>query len=440
MLEEVIVNSLKKGLLLALVGTIILQPLGVFADDLYGQEDSLKITREAGYDVDDIYHPKADIIVDAYSGQILYGDNIDLARNPGSMTKLMSAYVVLQAIKAGKITYDTKITARAKDISIVNNQNVSNSPMIEGHSYKVIDLLRMMLIPSSSAATLLLADYLTQDDPDAWLDQMNEWSKKLGMTNTHWVNAAGAEAFVYNGDYSPKRYDNTANNVTTARDLAILGTHVVNDFPELLEVTKHASLTILQGTDEEQVITNYNNSLEGGKFPLKGADGLKTGSSPQADYNYMATVERNGQRFVQLTMGVGTYDNELAEDIRHLIGNALAEKMYATYSYEKLASKGQVKIGQKTYELDKDFYATVKKGTKPALVVKDGRLYADNGLEDLSPKIATGMAVKEVGSDQGTPTLSGKKSNFKLDWSQAFVLLPVLILIVIFRRDDKKRR
>lgn len=434
---------MKLKAMVLLVGTLLYslaQPLSVFADDLYGQDDSLKITRDAGYDVEDIYHPKADIIVDAYSGQILYGDNIDVERNPGSMTKLMSAYVILQAIKAGKISYDTKITARAKDISIVNNQNVSNSPMIEGHSYKVIDLLRMMLIPSSSAATLLVADYLTDDDPDAWLDQMNDWSKKIGMTNTHWVNAAGAEAFVYNGDYTPKRYDNTANNVTTARDMAILGTKVVTEFPELLEVTKHASMTILQGTDEEQVIKNYNNSLEGGKFPLKGADGLKTGSSPQADYNYMATVERDGQRFVQLTMGVGTYDNELAEDIRHLIGNALAEKMYETYSYEKLASKGQLKIGDKTYQLDQDFYATVKKGSKPQLFVKKDRLYADNGLKDLSPSIATGLKVKEIGSDQGTPTRSGKKANFKLSFDMIFILIPVFILILVFKRDDKKRR
>ena len=405
-------------------------PSLVLADDLYGQEDIMTITRKAGEDISETYKPKADILVDAYSGQILYGDHIDMSRDPGSMTKLMSAYVILQAIKAGKISYDTKIQATARDVSIAINPEISNSPIIEGHSYQVRDLLRMMLIPSSSAATLMVANHLTKDDPDAWLDQMNDWAQKLGMTNTHWNNASGAVAAVFNGDYSPTRYDNDAYNETTPRDMAILGTHVVREFPELLEITKNASMTILKGTDEEQLIQNYNNSLEGGKFPLKGADGLKTGSSPHADYNYMVTVERKGQRFVEVIMGVGTYDDLIAEDLRHPIGNALAEKMYATYDYKKILSKGEQVIDGKTYLLDKDFYGAVKKGDKPSLIVQNGRLIVNNGLKPLSSKLPVGLKVQEVTAK------SQQKSRF--GWTNLFILLPILILVLVFRHDQRK--
>ena len=82
-----------------------------------------------------------------------------------------------------------------------------------------------------------------------------------------------------------------------------LAYHIVNEFPEILNYTKNAKITLFQGTDYEETHENYNYSLEGGRYSLKGADGLKTGSSPTADYNYTLTVNRGNQRFVQVIMG-----------------------------------------------------------------------------------------------------------------------------------------
>ena len=418
----------------ALVAMVLPLGLSVAADEFYQQEDIMKITKDAGEEVDEFFRPKADILMDAKTGQILYGDNVDAIRDPGSMAKLMSVYVVLQAIKEGKLSYDTEIKATAADLEIANNPLVSNSPIVEGHSYKVRDLLKMTLIPSSSAATIMLANKISGNDPDAWLDAMNAWAKKIGMSKSQWNNPSGATTATFEGVYSPKRYDNGAFNETTPRDMATLGYHIVNEFPELLEITKNFRLTILQGTDEEQEIENYNYSLPGGRHPLKGADGLKTGSSPRADYNYMVTVERNGQRFVQVTMGVGSYDVEAAEEIRHIIGNALAEKMFATYEYKRLLKKGEQEIDGKTYVLPADFYAVAKKGTKPKLVVKNGYLQADNGLKPLNSQVRVGMKVKEkAGAAEGA--VSSSKG---ADWHLVFALLPLLILRYVFKQDKKK--
>ena len=403
----------------------------VGADELYHQEDIMKLASDAGTPVDEFYRPKADILVDAKTGSILYGDHMDVVRDPGSIAKLMSIYVVLQSIKEGKLTWETEIRATEKDLAIATNPLVSNSPLVLGHSYKVRDLVRMSLIPSSSASVIMLANYISKDDPDKWLDLMNHWAGKAGMTRSHWNNPTGATTATFDGHYSPKKYKQDAFNQTTARDLASLGTHIVREFPELLDITKNFKLTILKGTDEEQVIENYNYSLEGGKYPLKGADGLKTGSSPKADYNYMVTVERKGQRFVQVIMGVGTYDVLDAEEKRHLIGNALAEKMFTSYEYRLVAKKGPLQIDGKTYDLPQDFYASVKKDSKVKLLVDNGYLHVDNELKPLNSKITNRLKVKEVSNQ-------GKSSSRKIDWHLLFALIPLFILRAVLKHDKKK--
>ena len=98
---------------------------------------------------------------------------------------------------------------------------------------------------------------------------------------------------VLQGYYNPQRYDVNANNEITARDMSILAYHIVNDLPEMLEYTKQAHTKIMEGTPYEQSYDNYNTSLEGGKFALKGTDGLKTGSSPTAvSYTHLDVYKR----------------------------------------------------------------------------------------------------------------------------------------------------
>jgi len=383
-------KRLKHSLLSLLVGVLTLGPISTaFADDIYQQEDVMKIAADAGLILDDFYKPKADIVIDANTGAILYGDNIDTVRDSGSMAKLMSAYVVFRALKEGKIKYDTVVTATEADQAISENNLLSNSPIVAGVDYKVSELIKMLFVPSSSAAVIMLANAVTDNDPDKFLDLMNQYAQEMGMSHTKWHNPNGAMISVLQG------YDVNANNEITARDMSILAYHIVNDLPEMLEYTKQAHTTIMKGTPYEQSYDNYNTSLEGGKFALKGTDGLKTGSSPTADYNYTATTKRGKQRIIEVILGVGNYDVEIAESYRNQIGNTLAEKMFADYQYKKVLSAGEHTIDGKTINLKQDFYATVKKGTKPALKLEDNRLVVQNGLQQVSPSIKPGVAVSE---------------------------------------------
>ena len=429
--------NFKRALLATLSLCSLVFPLLVRADDLYQQEDIMSITEKAGTPVDEFFRPKADIVIDAHTGAILYGDNIDAPRDSGSMAKLMTVYVLLRAIKEGKLDYDTQITATERDVAISQNQKLSNSPIVAGAKYKVSTLLNMIFVPSSSAATIMIANKVSDGDPDKFLDLMNQRAQEIGMTNTKWNNPNGAPTAVLDGYYNPTRYDQHAINQTTARDMAILGYHLVNEFPEILNYTKNAKITLFQGTDYEETHENYNYSLEGGRYSLKGADGLKTGSSPTADYNYTLTVNRGKQRFVQVIMGVGHYDVEIAESLRHVIGNALIERLYQDYEYKQVFAAGDQTIDGHTYHLEKPFYATVKRGTKPKVTVKDGQLHISNGLQTVSPAIKQTQVVKEA---KESKQVTQSEVNKGWDPMWFFCFLPFIFLKIFFTLKYGKKK
>ena len=426
----------KRALFATLSLACLCSPLLAKADDLYQQEDIMSITEKSGTSVDEFFRPKADIVVDAHTGAIVYGDNIDAPRDSGSMAKLMSVYVLLRAIQEGQLDYDTLITATDTDVIISQNQKLSNSPIVAGAKYKVSTLLNMIFVPSSSAATIMIANKVSGGDPDKFLDLMNQRAQEIGMTNTKWNNPNGAPTAVLDGYYNPTRYDQNAINQTTARDMAILAYHMVNEFPEILNYTKNAKITLFQGTDYEETHENYNYSLEGGRYSLKGADGLKTGSSPTADYNYTLTVNRGNQRFVQVIMGVGHYDVEIAESLRHVIGNALIERLYQDYEYKEVLPAGDHTIQGQTYHLEKPFYATVKRGTNPEVSVQNGQLQIANGLQTVSPSIQQTQAVSAVQASYQKSTSTRQKG---WDPMWLFCFLPFIFLRIFFNIRYKRK-
>ena len=426
----------KRALFATLSLACLCSPLLAKADDLYQQEDIMSITEKSGTSVDEFFRPKADIVVDAHTGAIVYGDNIDAPRDSGSMAKLMSVYVLLKAIQEGQLDYDTLITATDTDVIISQNQKLSNSPIVAGAKYKVSTLLNMIFVPSSSAATIMIANKVSGGDPDKFLDLMNQRAQEIGMTNTKWNNPNGAPTAVLDGYYNPTRYDQHAINQTTARDMAILAYHMVNEFPEILNYTKNAKITLFKGTDYEETHENYNYSLEGGRYSLKGADGLKTGSSPTADYNYTLTVNRGNQRFVQVIMGVGHYDVEIAESLRHVIGNALIERLYQDYEYKEVLPAGDHTIQGQTYHLEKPFYATVKRGTNPEVSVQNGQLQIANGLQTVSPSIQQTQAVSSVQASHQKSTSTRQKG---WDPMWLFCFLPFIFLRIFFNIRYKRK-
>lgn len=394
-----------------------------------------------------INRPKSSLMIDGNTGDVLWQDNIDEVRDPASMSKVMTLYLVFEAIKEGKLSLDTVIKATPQDQAIAGIYEISNNKIVAGVDYTVSELITMTVVPSSNATTVMLANYLSNNDPDAFLDKMNAKAQELGMTNTKWFNASGAAAISFKGYYTPQNYDNYASNQTTARDLGILVYNFVKNYPDILNYTNQAKVTVKAGTPYEETFDTYNYSLPGARYALEGVDGLKTGSSPNGAFNYIATVKRGDQRVIGVIMGVGDWSDQDGEYYRHPFGNALIEKAYADYEYKKVFSKGEQEIDGETYNLPEDFYVTVKKGTEPKVKVENGVLKAENDLTTLSTLISDGMKVERVERSiaQSVKEVATGK-NTKKAWynllinNRLLILLPVGILVLILFAENSKRK
>lgn len=433
----------KKLFVLGLILSAVLSPLAASADELVDRAQKMYPNDH----VQAINRPKSSLMIDGNTGDVLWQDNIDEVRDPASMSKVMTLYLVFEAIKEGKLSLDTVIKATPQDQAIAGIYEISNNKIVAGVDYTVSELITMTVVPSSNATTVMLANYLSNNDPDVFLDKMNAKAQELGMTNTKWFNASGAAAISFKGYYTPQNYDNYASNQTTARDLGILVYNFVKNYPDILNYTNQAKVTVKAGTPYEETFDTYNYSLPGARYALEGVDGLKTGSSPNGAFNYIATVKRGNQRVIGVIMGVGDWSDQDGEYYRHPFGNALIEKAYADYEYKKVFSKGEQEIDGETYNLPEDFYVTVKKGTEPKVKVENGVLKAENDLTTLSTLISDGMKVERVERSiaQSVKEVATGK-NTKKAWynllinNRLLILLPVGVLILILFAENSKRK
>lgn len=194
---------------------------GMFAPitTVLAQESIIKITQEEGYSVSQEDTPKSSMVVNLFNGEILWQQNPDRVVDPASLSKLMTIFLVYDAIKSGKFTLQDKVVATKNDQAISNLTNLSNSPIVAGVEYPVSELVKMALLPSSNAAVLMLAN-LINPNTDDYVDLINQKAQELGMTNTKFVGASGAVTQDFEGLYTVKRYSSNETNQSTARDLA----------------------------------------------------------------------------------------------------------------------------------------------------------------------------------------------------------------------------
>ncbi|MGX7776059.1 serine hydrolase [Streptococcus pluranimalium] len=329
--------------------------------------DIVKVAKEAGYEVNPQNAPKSSIVIDAESGDILWEDQIDLERDPASLSKLMTLYLFYEHMAEKGLSLTDTITATPSDEAISQLYEISNNNLVAGVAYPIKDLIIATLVPSSNASTIVLANYLSQNDADAFIRKMNQTAKELGMTHTRFYNASGAVARAFQGYYQPKDYDPEAHNITTAKDLAILVYHFLKKYPDVLSYTKTPEISIMTGTPYQETFTAYNHSLPGSDYAFTGVDGLKTGSSPSAAFNGIVTAKQGDTRLITVVMGVGDWMDQNGEYYRHPFINGLLAKGFKDHpQYLKAKKEGtefKTVLNQKT-EVSKRVTKAVTKPKK----------------------------------------------------------------------------
>ncbi|MGA2516510.1 MAG: D-alanyl-D-alanine carboxypeptidase family protein [Thermodesulfobacteriota bacterium] len=218
------------------------------------------------------------VLMDGLTGQVLYEQKPDLRIAPASFVKIMTLYVVLDAIRAGQMKLDDMVTVSEKAWKRTYKTDSSSMFLKVGERVKVDDLLKGVAIASGNDACIALAEHLAGSE-EAFVSKMNEKAKLLGLKDSQFRNPDGMPA---EGQY------------TTAMDMATLAKRYIEDHPEALFY--HSTVEFeYNGIHQENRNTLLQKNI--------GVDGLKTGHVEEAGYHLAATAKRDGQRMIAVVMG-----------------------------------------------------------------------------------------------------------------------------------------
>lgn len=217
---------------------------------------------------------EAKLLIDASTGKVLFSENATYPWYPASVTKLMTLYTTLRAVKEGAITLDTSL--------VISRNAAAQQPTKMGFKVGTIvtvdNALKMLMVKSANDVAVAIAEGVGGSIA-GFADMMNANARRLGMTQSNFVNPNGLPA---------------DNHVTSARDLAILARALIQEFPQY-DFYWHIH-SIRYGT---RIMKNYNTLLT--RYP--GADGMKTGFICASGYNVVASATRNGRRLIAVVLG-----------------------------------------------------------------------------------------------------------------------------------------
>ncbi|MGG5254501.1 D-alanyl-D-alanine carboxypeptidase family protein [Neobacillus sp. SM06] len=282
------------------------------------------------------------ILVDGKTGQVLYEKNADSALGIASMTKMMTEYILLDAIKKGRVKWDQQYSVSDLAYKISQNGDLSNVPLRKDGKYKIRDLYQAMAIYSANAATIAIAETIAGSETN-FVKMMNDKAKQLGLKNYKFVNSTGLNNKDYQG-MQPKGTSPDAENVMSPRSVATLAFRLINDFPEVLKTASTPTKTFVEGTKMD----NWNWMLPSLVFGYQGMDGLKTGTTDFAGYSFTGTAMRDGQRFITVVQkatddkGQGGYKARFDETRKML------DYAFSNYKKEEILPKHYQVKGSKT--------------------------------------------------------------------------------------------
>jgi D-alanyl-D-alanine carboxypeptidase len=217
---------------------------------------------------------EAQLLIEASTGKVLHAENATYPWYPASVTKLMTTYTTLRAVKEGRISFNTLLTLSRNAAA----QQPTKMGFKIGTTVTVDNALKMLLVKSANDIAVAIAEGVGGSIA-GFADMMNANARRLGMSQSNFVNPNGLPA---------------ENHVTSARDLAILARALIREFPEY-DSYWHIS-SIRYGN---RIMHNYNSLID--RYP--GADGMKTGFICASGYNVVASATRNGRRLIAVVLG-----------------------------------------------------------------------------------------------------------------------------------------
>lgn len=219
--------------------------------------------------------PYAALVMDARTGEVLHSRNADTRLHPASLTKMMTLYVVFDAVDRGEISLDTMIKISKKAAS----EQPSKLGLQTGQRIQLRFLIRAAAVKSANDAATALGEAISGSEA-AFARRMNRTAKALGMTRSTFKNAHGLTE---------------EGHLSTARDMTLLGRHLFFDHPGYYHLFARTSIDA-----SVRVVPNTNRKF---LAAYKGADGIKTGYTRAAGFNLVASAERGQERIIATMFG-----------------------------------------------------------------------------------------------------------------------------------------
>lgn len=291
---------------------------------------------------------KAAIAVDFDTGKILYEKNSTTALPIASMSKLISAYLVYEALDKGQINWSDPVTFDDELIKLTEDPDLSNIPIKKDLTYTVEDNVKAMLISSSNVSTTALARKISGSE-QSFVDQMSQKVAFWGINDAKFISASGLDT---EDLASQDKYPGSGakdSNILSAKDMVIVARHLIKDYPEVIEITKQPSYTLFTGTDNEQTFWSSNLMLPGLDYYTEGTDGLKTGTTPNAGACFIGSTVLDGHRIITVVMNVEESHNrfDVTKSLLDYVNNQWEYKTLVNVGDSAVQNKIDVPNGQK---------------------------------------------------------------------------------------------
>ncbi|ANP80998.1 MULTISPECIES: D-alanyl-D-alanine carboxypeptidase family protein [Bacillus] len=239
---------------------------------------------------------KAAMIIDASDGDIIYQYNENEAFAPASMSKMMTAYLLLESIHNGKVRWEDPVKMSAKAAQTEG----ARIPVQVNDTLTVKDLYHALMIESANNSAVALAEHMAKSEKD-FVQLMDAKAKQLKMSeHAKFANASGLQE------------PDGSETKMTAADVAQLAYHLIKDYPEILEVT-HLRQSQLAFNNINVISTNDMLNRNNKSLYIEGMDGLKTGFTDSAGYCFTGTAKQGDNRIITVVMGTSNKTKRFTE-------------------------------------------------------------------------------------------------------------------------------
>lgn len=273
------------------------------------------------------------MVIDSRNGQILFEHESDQLVEVASISKLLTVYLTLKAVEAGDLALDDMVSVSDYAYQVSQDYDISNVPLRQDITYTVEELIESVMIALANGSTIALAEYLAGSETafvTQMQEQLTEWDidkqavllNSTGLTDQYDPNDA-------------ESIDKGQQNQLSAEAVAIIAYHLIQEFPEIVDMSSTNRKLFKRGTSDEFEMTNYNLMLAKREQAYENVDGLMLGTSVNDGGSFVGTTDRNGFRVISVVLGTDGTEERYHETKK------LFDYVYSAYMLEEIVKEDE---------------------------------------------------------------------------------------------------